>query len=219
MMSTSRRTGFTLVELLVAISILALVAILGWRGLDGITRSRQTLTNQLEQSRGMQLAFAQMQSDLEHLAGADLLVQRKNLSADTNSLTLVRTVFADNEAARVQVVSYRARDGQLLRRESIATRDLAQLDAMWQAALGDGDTTAPVILQNDIAGMGVRFWQGNAWTVPSGASSVATPGSTNVNLPVPVPTTTGNTPTGVEVTLHPRDQTGDLVKTFLLGPV
>lgn len=219
MMSTSRRAGFTLVELLVAISILALVAILGWRGLDGITRSRQTLTNQLEQSRGMQLAFAQMQSDLEHLADATLLVQRKNLAADIDRLTLVRTVFADNEAARVQVVSYRIRDGQLLRRESIATRDLAQLDAMWQAALGDGDATPPVIMQNDIAGMGVRFWQGNAWTVPSGASSVTAPGSTNVNLPVPVPTTTGNTPTGVEVTLHPRDQTGDLVKTFLLGPV
>jgi len=31
-----RRAGFTLIELLVAISVLAVVAVLGWRGLDGI---------------------------------------------------------------------------------------------------------------------------------------------------------------------------------------
>jgi general secretion pathway protein J len=32
--------GFTLIELLVAITILAIVAVLGWRGLDGIVRAR-----------------------------------------------------------------------------------------------------------------------------------------------------------------------------------
>src|SRR5471032_421874 len=67
---SSSRNGFTLVELLVAIGVLAMVAVLGWRGLDSIVRSREVLTSQLEQARGMQLAFAQMQSDCDHLAGA-----------------------------------------------------------------------------------------------------------------------------------------------------
>ena len=31
--------GFTLIELLVAISIMALLAILSWRGLDGMSRA------------------------------------------------------------------------------------------------------------------------------------------------------------------------------------
>ena len=57
--------GFTLIELLVAIGILAMVAVLGWRGLDSIMRSREVLTGQLEQARGMQLAFAQMQGMAE----------------------------------------------------------------------------------------------------------------------------------------------------------
>jgi general secretion pathway protein J len=61
-----RARGFTLIELLVAISILAIVAVLGWRGLDGIVRARIALTEQMEVTRGMQLAFAQMQSDCEH---------------------------------------------------------------------------------------------------------------------------------------------------------
>ena len=50
--------GFTLIELLVAIGILAMVAVLGWRGLDSIMRSREVLTGQLEQARGMQLALS-----------------------------------------------------------------------------------------------------------------------------------------------------------------
>ena len=75
--------GFTLIELLVAIGILAMVAVLGWRGLESIMRSREVLTSQLEQARGMQRAFAQMQSDCDHLAGAgtgnNLLNGRINL--------------------------------------------------------------------------------------------------------------------------------------------
>lgn len=60
--------GFTLIELLVAITVLAIVAVLGWRGLDGIVRSREQLTQNMEQTRGTQLTFAQMQSDLEQIA-------------------------------------------------------------------------------------------------------------------------------------------------------
>src|SRR3569832_868263 len=59
----SRQTGLTLIELLVAISVLAFVAVLGWRGLDGIVRARIGLTGSMEQTRGMQLAFAQLQRD------------------------------------------------------------------------------------------------------------------------------------------------------------
>jgi type II secretion system protein I/type II secretion system protein J len=123
------RRGFTLIELLVAITILAMVAVLGWRGLDGIIRSRGALTAQMEQTRGMQLAFAQMQSDCENLATPALLRNRDLLQADDNRITMVRMVLAENQPSRLQVVSYRVRDGVLTRRESASTRDLQQLDA------------------------------------------------------------------------------------------
>ena len=194
--------GFTLIELLVAIAILALVAVLGWRGLDGIVRARVALTAQMEQTRGLQLAFAQMQSDGEHLAGADLLPRHQNLLADADRLTLIRTVVADNEPTRLQVASYRVRDGVLTRRESNGTRDLIQLDAMWQAALNDTDAGAAVALQAGVAGMAMRTWEGSAWQAPSASGAAS-------QLPTPA--------TGLEVALQLQGQEISLVKVFLLG--
>ncbi|MES2741104.1 MAG: prepilin-type N-terminal cleavage/methylation domain-containing protein [Pseudomonadota bacterium] len=197
-----RLLGFTLVELLVAISVLAIVAVLGWRGLDGIIRSRHALTAQLEQTRGLQLAFAQMQSDCEHMASAALLHQRQNLKSESGALLMVRTVFAENEPARLQVVTYRLRDGLLTRRESLSTRDLVQLDAMWKTAMDDTDQSgAGVQLQAGVAGFTVRLWEGAEWR-DAGAAAVAL-----------LPTV----PSGLEVGLQLQGQETKLIKTFLLG--
>ena len=199
--------GFTLIELLVAISVLAVVAVLGWRGLDGIVRARIALGAQMEQTRGMQLTFAQMQSDCDHLAGAPLLHQRINLAAESDRLTLVRTVFLENEPARLQVVAYRVKDGVLTRRESAATRDLVQLDTLWQAAISDLDTSAGVALQTGVSGMAMREWDGSAWQA-NGVPDA--PGQTLLLQRAAL---------GLEVTLQLQGQQAGLIKVFLLGAV
>jgi len=201
----AHKRGFTLVELLVAITVLAIVAVLGWRGLDGIVRSRMQLTNEMEQTRGMQLAFAQMQSDLEQLAATTLLHNRQNLVADASRLIFVRTVFPENAASQLQVVTYRIRDGVLSRRESPGTRDLAQLDGLWQAAISDSDPVAGVPMQANIDRMGVRLWQGGTWQAPNPAG-----GASPAN---PMP------PTGLEMSLQRHGQQNPLIKVFLLGAV
>ena len=83
----SRHRGLTLVELLVAISVLGFVAVLGWRGLDSIVRARIALTSELEQTRGMQLAFAQLQSDCEHLASPSIMPDRVPLAAGPRTVS------------------------------------------------------------------------------------------------------------------------------------
>jgi general secretion pathway protein J len=219
-----RGRGFTLVELLVAISILAIVAVLGWRGLDGIVRSRVALTEQMETTRGMQLAFAQMQSDCEHIALREVLDQRPYLLAGADRFTVVREVFTENQPSRLQVVAYRIVNGTLVRRESASTRDLAQLDALWQAQISDTDTSGAVALLPGVAGMQISTWQNNAWhkagadagtnasaglgTDIAGASP---PGAPRTNLPV------ASDPTGMMVALQQQGQQLPMIKSFLMG--
>ena len=195
-MTTSRSGGFTLVELLVAISILGMVAVLGWRGLDGIVRARANLTEQMEVTRGMQLAFAQMQSDSEHMADPLLVGNRQTLDSSDGRLTLVRTVLLENTASRVQVISYRLIDGVLLRRESAATRDLTQLDVLWKAAISDTDTTPPVALQSGIAAMQMLIWQNGVWRQSVSGNVVAQ---------------------GLQVAMQVQNAEAPMSKSFLLG--
>ncbi len=197
-----RQRGFTLIELLVAITILAFVAVLGWRGLDGIIRSRDKLTAEMAYTRGLQLAFAQLQSDTSNLAGTAYLNRRPMIAADNNRITLVRMSMLENEPTRLLVVSYRVRDdGVLVRRESNPTRDLRELDTLWQAALGDTDTSASVALQSGVQAMAMRYWADNQWLPANGTAPVSGTG----------------VPTGLEVTLAVQGQEAPLVKSYLLG--
>ena len=222
MLNKRAHKGLTLIELLVAISVLAVVAVLGWRGLDSIVRSRIALTDDLAQTRGMQLTFAQMQSDCAHLVNPSVLANKLSLAAGQGRLTLVRTVFSDNHPSRLQVVTYQVKDGLLTRRESAATRDLHELDKFWLSAVNDTDTnmsTTPldklrtgVVLQSDVTALTMRLWisGSNGW-------------STNLDVQAPPPLlgTPANpsVPTGLEVTMQVRGRATGMVKIFLLGAV
>ncbi len=170
-------------------------------------RARFTLTEQMETTRGLQLAFAQMQSDCEHMIDPATLGTRPTLMSEADHLTLVRTVMTEGEPSRLQVVSYRVKNGVLSRRESASTRELQQLDMLWQNAIGNTDTSTAVTLQAGVQAMVIRVWENGGWKVSAGGSGSA---------PVPGPLVrTG--PTGLEVALGLLGQETSMSKAFLLG--
>lgn len=202
----NKQNGLTLVELLVAISILGLIAVIGWRGLDSIVRTRSALTTDLEQTRGMQLAFAQLQSDCAQLINSSNLPNRVTINALANKLTLIRKVYAENQPTRLQVISYRVLEGKLTRRESPVTRDLIELDKFWLTALNDTDNSPSVTLQTGITAMTLRVWLNANWQPGMDAAVLE-----NIK--------NGMTPTGLEVVLQLPNRDYGLLKFFLLGAV
>jgi general secretion pathway protein J len=206
--------GFTLVELLVAITILAIVAVLGWRGLDGIVRARIALNDQLEQTRGMQLTFAQLQSDCAHMTNDSTVPNRSLLFQDEGRLTLVRTVLVENQPTQLQVVSYRLKDGVLTRRESATTRDLEELDKLEMAATNDADASQEVVMQTGVKAMNTRVWIQNTGWVSLMEWSRRTITSTSTGASAATAE-----PTGLEVVLVLKGSEASVTKTFLLGPV
>jgi len=208
-----RRGGFTLIELLVAITVMSIVAIMGWRGLDSIIRARQTLQADLEQTRGIQLAFAQMESDAANIAEAEDIPGLDSFFLGPNDLLLVRRVQEENQPGRIQIVAYRLREGVLSRSESIATRDLNQFREEWQRFLGQADIVTSIPLQTQVAAMSLRSWR-------QGETDWRSPGVDNI---APSPNAGAGSRgkpgrwSGLEVSLRLQSQTQPMLKILLLG--
>ncbi|MHA6192869.1 prepilin-type N-terminal cleavage/methylation domain-containing protein [Pseudomonas wadenswilerensis] len=59
-----RQAGFTLIEVMVAILLMALVSLIAWRGLDSIGDGSERMKRASEQSAGLERALNQLQRDL-----------------------------------------------------------------------------------------------------------------------------------------------------------
>ena len=92
--------GFTLIELLVAIAILAVLAVVSWRGIDGMARAQEQLRERADAVLVLRSALAQWNSDLDAAAainptrpvdwnGRALRITRSSPAGDPSSLTVV----------------------------------------------------------------------------------------------------------------------------------
>jgi general secretion pathway protein J len=61
---TARRAGFTLVELLVALAILALVSVLAYRAVAALTTSEAQLSAEALKWRNLDGLFARLEADM-----------------------------------------------------------------------------------------------------------------------------------------------------------
>ncbi len=64
--------GFTLIEVMVAIMLMAVVSLIAWRGLDSVTRADAHLQASTEQTQALLRALNQLQLDVSLRAGVEL---------------------------------------------------------------------------------------------------------------------------------------------------
>ena len=220
---SSAQHGLTLVELLVAISIMAFVAVLGWRGLDSITRARASLNQELEQTRGMQLAFAQMQTDCMNVMNAAELDGRAPVQIDPARITLIRRTQPEAQPGALQLVTYRLRDGLLTREESQPTRDLTRLEQYAQLVQSTAPsvTQSQVRLQAGVQAMNLRVWadDGRGWRIPNNMDSNVPTSRAALMNPQAGTTSSQIIWSGLEVALRLPGRQASLTKIFMLGSV
>jgi len=118
--------GFTLLELLVAITILALIAVFSWRGLDQVVRTREVLAQQQAVLDAGQRLFARLARDINRARAVEVDASGR----------VVFSVPVPGQAARVTLVEYVLSDGRLLRRDAGGLGDEVVIDAGVEAWLG-----------------------------------------------------------------------------------
>ncbi len=110
-----RHAGFTLIELLVAIAAMALLALISWRGLDGMMRAQDANRTRGDAVLTLQTTLSQWNADLDAVLP---LGQTSPIEWDGRVLRLTRR-GPDPAAPTVQVVAWTLRadaDGARWRR-------------------------------------------------------------------------------------------------------
>ncbi|KAG8148897.1 PulJ/GspJ family protein [Burkholderia catarinensis] len=151
--AAARARGFTLIEMLVAIALLAVIALLSWRGLDATIRGRDDIASNLAQTRLLGRYFSQLQFDLTNLVTADE-VFGPPLRIRPGELVMVRHLGIGGGPAQMQVVRYQLKGRELVRSASQPLASLAEVDD----ALHHMDAFARVVVSNDARSMQLSVW-------------------------------------------------------------
>lgn len=165
--------GFTLIEMLVAITLLAVMAVMAWRGLDAMTRGRERLVEHDSRLDGLKLLYGQFQTDCEQLARPDAL-QRSPVQLGAGQLLLVRDRRDEGMPGAWQVVAYRIEGGAVVRAATapLQTRSQVQAALIAMRQPGSGDMARPLVA--DAEGMAARAWvDPGGWRSDNGSIEAA----------------------------------------------
>lgn len=149
--------GFTLVEVLVALLIMSVLAVMGWQGVDAMSRARLQTSAAAERTLRLSTVLGQWEADLQALYDSPA---QTALDFDGAALTLVRR--ADSG---VQVVVWSLRDGRWRRWASPVLADRAALaQTVERARQLQGPEPGQVLLLDGVAGWQLFYFRGQTWT-------------------------------------------------------
>ncbi|MEY5022772.1 MAG: hypothetical protein RIS72_1347 [Pseudomonadota bacterium] len=149
--------GFTLIEVLVASAILALMALISWRGLDGMAKAQFSLQSRSDAHQTLQVGLSQWRTDLDNMSS---LPNVPALDWDGRVLRITRQHSQDPQAG-LQVVAWSLGNGQWTRWQSAPlTRRDAWLLAWTQAQVWGESAGNPTSSDaHEVLVQALRSWQ------------------------------------------------------------
>ncbi len=200
------QAGFTLIELMVAIFIMSIIALMSWRGIDGMARAQEISRERADYVATLQTALTQWQTDL------DQMLQTPQTSAiDYNGRVVRITRRYGSDQLRVVAWTQRGAEGQSqwMRWQSTAVNTRAELDNAWAQAGLWGQNPRDTDRKNEVNITNIDNWQifyyrNDAWTNPqSTANAVPAPANPSSSpSPNPNPATIqAEVPDGVRLVL------------------
>ena len=204
--------GFTLIEVLVAITIMAVMAMMAWQGVDGIVRARDSSQTRLERTLRVNSVIAQWEQDLASLQESAAV---PGLLCDGSTVRLTRRAEGG-----LQVVAWALRpsgtDFTWWRWASPAVTTVGELQENWlRTQQFQGGEPGQLRTIQGLSGWQVYFFQGNAWSNCQSSRDVLVPAASASAPPRQA------LPSGVRIVLSfapGSGQNGSLTRDLLLGP-
>ncbi|HEX6364165.1 MAG TPA: prepilin-type N-terminal cleavage/methylation domain-containing protein [Albitalea sp.] len=232
--ASRRARGFTLVEVMVALLVMSLLAVMAWQGVDGIVRTREVSQARLEQTLRLTTVIGQLEHDLQALQETTAV---PGLTFDGATLRLTRRAEDG-----LQVVTWSMRPDAdatghtWMRWASPPLRTSTELQETWlQTQQFQGAEPGQLRTLSGIARWQVFCWRGNAITncqstgdvrtvvpvIPAApAASAASAPAGGAAPPVPPQAVRQELPSGVRLVLDfaGGELTGTLTRDIAIGP-
>jgi general secretion pathway protein J len=149
-------TGFTLIEILIAISLMAVLTLMCWRGLESVIRGRDRILATGESMQSLSTAMAQLDEDLRRSQILRLILLRDPIvlqRSEKGPVLVLDRPLSGVSQGMIQHVEWRVQDNKLERGFSAPESPIAQNTSRtltWQTLLEPVDSWQIRLLRKNL---------------------------------------------------------------------